>query len=492
MSDVNKNLENLARVFGADRLVSSSDIEQVLKGISAVLASYKSGTEKMNEETKVVVNQLLEEVVDRHEAILDQVKKDTSKTKEQVEQELKACTEKIGQEVKALIEEVRSSMPQDGKDADEAAIIESVLAKIKLPENKEFILEGESIVEQVNSLATDNDDLKIDASHIKNLPVSRGAVVGGTRFLAKLADVAVDNQTLANNHVLKWNSTSNRWENGAGGGGGGSGDVVGPATATDNAVARFDGATGELLQNSTVIIGDTGNITGVGTLSSGAITSTGASSLGSLTLSTDLAVADGGTGASTAANARTNLGLAIGTDVQAFDSDLSAIAGLSSTGLISRTGSGSAATRTITAGTGIGVTNGDGASGNPTIALSTNALTEMHGITIDGGGSAITTGVKGYLYFPYSCTITSWAILADQVGSIVIDVWKDSYANFPPLVADSIAGSEKPTLSSAQKNVDVALSTWTTSIIAGEILAFNVDSATTVTRVTLTLSVTKT
>jgi len=44
---------------------------------------------------------------------------------------------------------------------------------------------------------------------------------------------------------------------------GASGDVVGPASATDNAVVRFDGATGKLVQNSAVTIADTtGDILG--------------------------------------------------------------------------------------------------------------------------------------------------------------------------------------------------------------------------------------
>lgn len=43
---------------------------------------------------------------------------------------------------------------------------------------------------------------------------------------------------------------------------GGTGDVVGPASATDNAIARFDGTTGKLIQNSAATIADTsGNIT---------------------------------------------------------------------------------------------------------------------------------------------------------------------------------------------------------------------------------------
>lgn len=125
-------------------------------------------------------------------------------------------------------------------------------------------------------------------------------------------------------------------------------------------------------------------------------------------------------------------------------------------------------------------------------ALATNVKRKSFGITIDGGGSAITTGVKGFVTVPYTGTITQWTLLADQSGSCVIDVWKDTYANYPPTVADTIAGSEKPTLSAATKNQDTNLTTWTTAVTAGDVIGFNVDSAATVTRVTLVIEMTAT
>jgi hypothetical protein len=115
-------------------------------------------------------------------------------------------------------------------------------------------------------------------------------------------------------------------------------------------------------------------------------------------------------------------------------------------------------------------------------------ISRSFGITIDGGGSAITTGIKSDIIIPFNMTISSWTLVADQVGSIVIDVWKDNYATFPPTVLDSIAGSEKPTLTSANKNQDLNLTTWTTAITAGDIIRFNVDSATTITKATLTIN----
>jgi hypothetical protein len=43
----------------------------------------------------------------------------------------------------------------------------------------------------------------------------------------------------------------------------GAGDVTGPASATDNALARFDATTGKILQNSTLIANDDGTLSGV-------------------------------------------------------------------------------------------------------------------------------------------------------------------------------------------------------------------------------------
>src|SRR5512137_911196 len=55
----------------------------------------------------------------------------------------------------------------------------------------------------------------------------------------------------------------------------GSGDVLGPATSTDHSIARFNGTDNKTIQGSSVLIDDSNNVTSMGTLGCGAITSTG-------------------------------------------------------------------------------------------------------------------------------------------------------------------------------------------------------------------------
>jgi hypothetical protein len=129
-------------------------------------------------------------------------------------------------------------------------------------------------------------------------------------------------------------------------------------------------------------------------------------------------------------------------------------------------------------------------SGTLATTLKTAAKTRAITFTIDGGGSVPSTGIKGDVSVPYACTITGVRMLADQSGSAVIDIWKDTYANYPPTIADTITASALPTISSATKSEDTTLTGWTTSISAGDTLRFNLNSVTTITRVVLTLTVT--
>lgn len=109
---------------------------------------------------------------------------------------------------------------------------------------------------------------------------------------------------------------------------------------------------------------------------------------------------------------------------------------------------------------------------------------------IDGGGQAITTGLKGYVEVPFGMWLTRWTILGDQSGSIVVDVLKSNgYAGFPTV--PSIAASAKPTLSAAQKNENTTLVGWTRQLNQGDIIGFTVNSASTVLLTTVALAGTR-
>lgn len=91
---------------------------------------------------------------------------------------------------------------------------------------------------------------------------------------------------------------------------------------------------------------------------------------------------------------------------------------------------------------------------------------------------------------PWAGTLVRWTLLGDASGSIVVDIWKDTYANAPPTVLDTITASAKPTLSGVAKNTDATLSGWTKTFAAGDCFRGNVDSASGLTRATLILEVT--
>ena len=107
--------------------------------------------------------------------------------------------------------------------------------------------------------------------------------------------------------------------------------------------------------------------------------------------------------------------------------------------------------------------------------------------TVDG---VITAGILRYIRVPWSGTITKWTLLGVPVGSVEIDIWKNTYANYPPVLADSITGASLPTIPSGDKAEDSILTGWTTGITAGDILGFKINAVNLFTWISLELEVT--
>lgn len=219
----------------------------------------------------------------------------------------------------------------------------------------------------------------------------------------------------------------------------GTGDVVGPASATDEAIARFDSTTGKLIQNSVVLINDTG----------------------SFTFPDDVR--------QTFNPGTNNAGLNVGSNAADPSSPSNGDLYYDSANNLLRAR-----------------INGAWAS----LGAATTVRRQITTV-IDGGGAVITTGIKGYLSLPLGGTWKKWRILsvdsAVTSGSIVIDVYRDTFANYPPTVADTITGSAKPTLTSATTAESTTLTGWTTTFTTGDCLGINVDSVTSVTKVSFTL-----
>ena len=225
------------------------------------------------------------------------------------------------------------------------------------------------------------------ATNLTGLPLSTGVtgllpVANGGTGTATPAIVAGTNVTVSGT----WpNQTINAT------GGSGGGDVSGPASSTDNAVARFDLTTGKIIQNSGVIINDSGEVT------------TG------VWKGTEVGLSYGGTGAATASQARGNI---LPSYTGNAGKVLAVNAGATDVEYISAGGTGTVTSVAVSGGsTGLTTTGGPiTAAGTITLAGTLAVAYGGTGVTTSTGTGSTVLSTSPTLVTPLLGTPTSVAL----------------------------------------------------------------------------------
>lgn len=177
---------------------------------------------------------------------------------------------------------------------------------------------------------------------------------------------------------------------------------------------------------------------------------------GTVTIATPLAVAQGGTGAITAAAARTNL------SAQAQSALLDSVSAIAANGMIARTGAGAVAVRSLAAGSAkVSVTNADGVAGNPTVDVSEANFTLDNiggtlGVAKGGTGATTAAAARTNLGLVIGTDVPSVAGAgASGTWGISVTGSANSAGNVTGTVAVANGGTGAITAAAAQTNLDV-------------------------------------
>jgi hypothetical protein len=318
------DLDSLRSLINGSAVVNNLKLGEAIQEIIDDRFSHLNNYLKEGEDN---LSKPMTRVIEYYDYRIDDIKKKCEEyTKEQLEEHIKEVNQdivktlteieaKLASKIPAPVHEIKTiektvEVIEREAKVDYDKIIDEVLAKLPVVEE----VTGAGIVVSINELPIDDENLKIDASHIKNLPKVVNQIYGNSTGIKELvagSGVTIDNDnpqypvinatpvstgvtnvsvttangisgsvtnptttpaitldingldttkladgSVTNAEFQYINSLTSNAQTQL------DARVVGPATATDNAIARYDTTTGKLIQDSIVTISDTGVVAG--------------------------------------------------------------------------------------------------------------------------------------------------------------------------------------------------------------------------------------
>lgn len=288
-----QNLKNLNDQLAKGKFLTGEEVDAFLSTVLEFLTRQKTELDNEGKQRMEEMRQVMSYIETKHKEVLAEwnSKLDTKsqKTLSDLTFNIQATKDTLN-EAKTLLKEIKAVEVKDGKDADEELIVEKVIDRIKI-EPDVVTLSAKDVKNKLESLKGKN---KLDISAVKGFDLYAKKVdldyavktlqhqtsflinrpqTSGSGTVQSVTGLNTDNADPANPVVQI--SVDGVTITGAGTPGspliavtGGSGDVTGPASSTDNAIARFDSTTGKIIQNSGVTISDANVITTAGTIDS--------------------------------------------------------------------------------------------------------------------------------------------------------------------------------------------------------------------------------
>lgn len=181
---------------------------------------------------------------------------------------------------------------------------------------------------------------------------------------------------------------------------------------------------------------------------------------------------------------------AVSAAAQPLDADLTALAALAANGIVARTGTATYSPRTITAGTGLTITDGDGVAGNPTIGLSATFPGFIGGLTLSRASATtyqVAAGVAANedggtfrlmsIGSAYTKSLSAWAVGSGNgsldTGSVANSTWyhvhvirRDSDGAIDVLLSTSATSPTMPSGWTARRRIGSIRTDGSAQIIA--------------------------